>query len=305
MATPLPPVHDAAGMAGDARFEGLAARLRSMASGSAETSATRADIREAAEGFEAMFLNLLLKEMMPEKEKNEGGEEDEELFGNGLFGNGLGSDTYQQLFISSLSEKLAANGALGLADLIEKEVAAQAGLTDESSNGTEPQRLQPLSLRRSTFAAAVYGEQQARGSEQVTEQYRGSYLRLLEPVKGRRSSGYGTRHDPFTAELTSHRGIDIAAATGTKIQAAAAGRVSFSGTKPGYGNIVIIEHEGGLQTRYAHNADNYVREGDTVTAGQVVATVGETGRATGPHLHFEVRRDGVPVDPSALLTSAD
>lgn len=94
-----------------------------------------------------------------------------------------------------------------------------------------------------------------------------------------------------------HDGIDLAAPAGTPVKTAAEGTVLFAGDQPGYGKIVIVEHAGGLITLYAHNRDLRVKSGQRVRPEQVIATVGESGRTSGPHLHFEVRRGGVPVDP--------
>ncbi len=94
-----------------------------------------------------------------------------------------------------------------------------------------------------------------------------------------------------------HDGIDLAAPAGTPVKTAAPGTVLFAGEQQGYGLIVIVEHDGGLITLYAHNRDLRVKTGQKVREAQVVATVGDSGRTSGPHLHFEVRKDGVPVDP--------
>lgn len=98
-----------------------------------------------------------------------------------------------------------------------------------------------------------------------------------------------------------HDGIDLAAPAGLAVKTAAPGSVLFAGEQKGYGLIVIVEHEGGLITLYAHNRDLRVKTGQKVREGQVVATVGDSGRTSGPHLHFEVRKDGVPVDPLDFL----
>lgn len=95
----------------------------------------------------------------------------------------------------------------------------------------------------------------------------------------------------------AHDGIDLAAPVGTPVKTAAAGKVIYAGEQKGYGLIAIIEHPNGLSTLYAHNHELRVKTGQQVREGQVIASVGESGRTTGPHLHFEVRRDGVPVDP--------
>ncbi len=99
----------------------------------------------------------------------------------------------------------------------------------------------------------------------------------------------------------AHDGIDLAAPAGLPVKTAASGSVLFAGEQKGYGLIVIVEHDGGLITLYAHNRDLRVKTGQKVREGQVVATVGDSGRTSGPHLHFEVRKDGVPVDPLDYL----
>jgi murein DD-endopeptidase MepM/ murein hydrolase activator NlpD len=98
-----------------------------------------------------------------------------------------------------------------------------------------------------------------------------------------------------------HDGIDLAAPAATPVQTAGPGTVLFAGEQKGYGLIVIVEHDNGLVTLYAHNRDVRVKTNQKVKAGQVVATVGDSGRTSGPHLHFEVRKEGLPVDPLEYL----
>lgn len=127
-------------------------------------------------------------------------------------------------------------------------------------------------------------------------------LPLVSPLPGgRRSSGFGVRRDPFLGRKALHAGLDFAARTGTAVTAAAAGTVVAAGENGGYGLMVEIEHGDGFVTRYAHLSRIVVREGATVEAGARVGDVGSTGRSTGPHLHYEVRRDGAAVDPSLFL----
>ena len=120
---------------------------------------------------------------------------------------------------------------------------------------------------------------------------------LARPVSGRITSGYGYRMHPILKRRKMHTGVDIAASTGTAIHAAAGGAVVFSGRWGGYGNCVIIDHGGGLATLYAHCSRLAVSESQKVSQGQTIAYVGSTGLSTGPHLHFEVRRNGNPVNP--------
>ena len=115
------------------------------------------------------------------------------------------------------------------------------------------------------------------------------------------SSVFGMRTDPFNGNVKFHQGVDIAAPAGTAVKAAADGKVIFSGQVAGYGNLVEVDHGNGWVTRYGHNAANLVAAGDDVKAGQTVGLVGSTGRATGPHVHFEVRKGGKTVNPDNLL----
>lgn len=98
-----------------------------------------------------------------------------------------------------------------------------------------------------------------------------------------------------------HKGIDLRAPRGTSIHAAAAGKVSFAGEKKRYGKVIILTHTNGLQTLYAHNDQNLAKEGQPVRQGEIIATVGKTGNATGYHLHFELLKAGVAVDPRGYL----
>ncbi|MBI4473506.1 MAG: peptidoglycan DD-metalloendopeptidase family protein [Acidobacteria bacterium] len=109
------------------------------------------------------------------------------------------------------------------------------------------------------------------------------------PVDGVITSEVGWRQDPINGDHRYHSGIDIAAPEGTVVQAVAGGRVIESGAKGGYGNTVVIETDDGRKMLYAHNNQNFVRVGDRVNRGEAIAEVGSTGRATGPHVHFEVK----------------
>jgi murein DD-endopeptidase MepM/ murein hydrolase activator NlpD len=122
------------------------------------------------------------------------------------------------------------------------------------------------------------------------------------PVReGYISSYFGERMDPFNGEEAMHKGVDFATDAGTDVLAVAAGIVTWAGPREGYGNLVEINHGNGYTTRYAHNAQTLVAVGDTVERGQAVAVVGSTGRSTGPHVHFEVLRDGTQINPMAFV----
>lgn len=124
---------------------------------------------------------------------------------------------------------------------------------------------------------------------------------MLVPVSGRITSPFGYRNHPITGTYSLHGGTDIAAAEGTPIGAALDGIVEFSGEKTSYGKCVILRHSGGLQTVYAHCSELKVEAGSQVKKGDTVALVGSTGDSTGPHLHFEIRVNGIRMNPQWIL----
>jgi murein DD-endopeptidase MepM/ murein hydrolase activator NlpD len=131
------------------------------------------------------------------------------------------------------------------------------------------------------------------------------FLPTLAPVAdGWFSSNFGYRIDPFTGQHAFHEGIDFPADVGTPIIAAASGKVVTAEWHPQYGKMIEIDHGNGLLSRYAHTSQMLVKVGDLVVRGQQVGTVGSTGRSTGPHLHFEVRLNGVPQNPARFLQSS-
>ena len=115
------------------------------------------------------------------------------------------------------------------------------------------------------------------------------------------SSGFGLRKDPFTGQMNQHDGIDVAAPMGASIRAFAAGSVTFSGWKAGYGTTVVVRHENGVESIYGHLSKSLVQVGEQVACHMPIACVGSTGRSTGAHLHFEVRKNGRAMDPVPLL----
>jgi murein DD-endopeptidase MepM/ murein hydrolase activator NlpD len=123
------------------------------------------------------------------------------------------------------------------------------------------------------------------------------------PVDGVVSSDFGWRTHPISGKRRFHEGMDIAAPTGTEVRAVQSGTVRFAGTKGGYGNVVELEHGDGTVTRYAHASRLHVRRGDKIEVGESIADVGQTGHATGPHLHFQVEREGEAVDPVDYLSA--
>lgn len=171
--------------------------------------------------------------------------------------------------------------------------------TESTANKGGPSALRPENAERGGRIAELV--ERLRGSIQSV---RNEPWGVVIDSEARLTSGYGMRRDPFSGQQRFHHGIDLAAPTGTPIRAPKDGTVIFSGWRPGYGNLVEIRHENGMTTRYGHNAENLVRRGDRVAAGMEIARVGSTGRSTGPHVHFEVRREGRSVNPMPFLETA-
>jgi murein DD-endopeptidase MepM/ murein hydrolase activator NlpD len=123
----------------------------------------------------------------------------------------------------------------------------------------------------------------------------------IRPTRGWMTSRFGYRTSPFTGRREFHKGVDIANRKGTAIVATADGVVTFVGKKNNMGRVVVIDHGHGIITRYAHLSDTLKRRGDKVKRGNIIAQMGNTGRSTGPHLHYEVHLNGVPVNPEKYI----
>lgn len=230
-----------------------------------------ARLRSAAKEFEALFLNYLLNVMR------------ETIEDSGLSEKGLGESTYTELFDQEVARSLAARGALGISDILVRKLSGQAPAAGPGTEHESAPRLSPAS------GPGLH----SGGLDEVPD--------FRMPVQAHFSSSFGIRKDPFTHEMRMHRGVDIAAPEGLEVRAACAEQVVFSGYEKGYGNTVVVQHPGGFETRYAHLGKLLVSAGDLLQTEQVLGTVGNTGRSTGPHLHFEVSRYGDRIDPKPLL----
>jgi len=126
----------------------------------------------------------------------------------------------------------------------------------------------------------------------------------LLPIAGWISSPFGYRRHPYDGAFRLHAGIDLAAEPGTPVRAPADGTVIFSGYKEGYGKVLVIDHGYSIRTLFAHNSKLFVNQGIRVKRGETISEVGSTGMSTGPHLHYEVRKNGVPVNPATFFSRA-
>jgi len=240
-------------------------RRKLEAQGAPNGNTDPAAFKRVAREFEAVFIHLVIQKMRDTIPKS------------GFLERGFGEEVFTSLLDQEFAKGLAREAGDRLADaLLRQLLEPQAGRpilpSPEKSRPTPEKDLEPESF--------------------------------LAPVQGRISSPYGPRSDPLTGDPELHRGIDLAAPAGSEVRAAQGGQVEFSGWVSGYGNMVILKHPGGYTTLYGHNEENLVAAGETVASNQVIARVGATGRATGPHTHFEVRYNGKAVDPLPHLASA-
>ena len=219
----------------------------------------------------------------------------------------LGQMQGQLMQLDSLGERLA-----GMAGVKVKELKPATSAHDGRGGPlVRPERLSAASMQQALDELARQVEVRSEAlatleSRLLDERIRKSMLPTSLPViDGGRSSGFGWRSDPFTGQSALHEGLDFTAEPGTPIYAAAAGIVKYVERHPQYGNVVDIDHGEGLITRYAHASLVLVKEGELVKRGQHIAAVGNTGRSTGPHLHFEVRLKDVPQNPARFLDRGD
>ncbi|HEX9673708.1 MAG TPA: M23 family metallopeptidase [Burkholderiales bacterium] len=215
----------------------------------------------------------------------------------------LGQMQAQLLRLDTLGERLAKLAGFKPQDLVFNELPARGGAV----SSLPPQ---DLSLNDFTRQLDLLTRQvEDRGDKLgvleslfTVDSAKKKLLPTILPVRGGwYSSNFGWRIDPFTGQRAFHEGIDVMVEHGTPFRAAAGGVVVFSAMHPQYGNMIEIDHGNGLISRYAHASKRLVKVGDVVLGGAKIGEVGKTGRATGTHLHFEVRQRGAPVNPTRFL----
>ncbi len=176
-----------------------------------------------------------------------------------------------------------------------------AGEGGPASNDEKPWQVGDLNAATSSLSQRLWHEEHELTALEALLTHKKLNAQIIprgKPVRGGWiSSGYGWRTDPFTGEREFHYGIDFAGHEGARVHAVAAGVVTWAGPRYGYGNLVIINDGDGYTTYYAHNKKVMVKVGQIVKRGDVISLMGETGRATGPHVHLEVHKDGEPIDP--------
>ncbi len=204
--------------------------------------------------------------------------------------------------LDALGERITDIAGLDSGEFDFAKLPAVGGPND---SGPDTAGLQDIDLFYAELDAQLEDRERQLGLLKIMmadrEFKRESTVAGLPVENGWMSSAYGMRRDPFHGTKSWHKGIDIAGKDGASVIAVAGGIVTHSETKSGYGELIEIDHGNTLVARYAHNKENLVRVGDLVKKGQVIALMGSTGRSTGPHLHFELYKNGRHVDPSSYI----
>ena len=234
------------------------------------------ELKDASCEFEAVFISYMLKVMR------------ETIQESGLMEGGFGKSIYTEMFDQEIAKSLAQRGMLGISDLLYRNL-----LDSEAGNAAESKV--PASDNSENSSPFLTTDPEKKTGENNDGALDPSTMQF--PVSGPVSSTFGPRLDPFNKQVRFHKGLDLAAPEGMDVVAAMPGIVLDSGFDKGYGNYVLIQHAENVQTRYGHLGEIYVKQGETVTPDKSLGTVGNTGRSSGPHLHFEVIRMGKPVDP--------
>lgn len=249
----------------------------------------QAKIKQASRMFEAHFLQMMMKEMRKTVNKS------------GFMNGGPAEDMFTDLLDQSRAEQASAGRSMGIASMLEAQLSRQ--------------RVKRPSAMRMKMPSAEAGQGQEFPAYPAVGQPVPSYSNSLwrgripqgpdymMPVSGAEiSSGFGPRVHPITRQEREHLGVDLAAPVGTPVKAAAEGQVTQAGPAADFGNLVVITHADGSTTHYGHLERIAVQPGQKVARGQKVATVGDTGLSTGPHLHFEIRNAaGQARDPLTKL----
>jgi murein DD-endopeptidase MepM/ murein hydrolase activator NlpD len=243
-------------------------------------------LRNATQEFEALFLSYMLKVMRStvESEKEESASP--------------GKNVYIEMFDNEIALNISRERSLGIGEMMYRQLKAESNRSREPESNSRSKRIEadppPLPAVSSSHKPEL-PLQMSPGSPDEP---------FVVPIEGELTSAYGLRRHPLTQETSFHRGLDIAAPTGTAFRAAQSGTVVFSGFLGRYGNTIILEHADGYRTLYAHAAKLLVSQGERVGAEQDIGIIGNTGRSTGTHLHFELQKGGEKADPIAFLTSS-
>jgi murein DD-endopeptidase MepM/ murein hydrolase activator NlpD len=250
---------------------------------------------QLAQEFEAMLMLQMVRQMR------------QSITFDGEKEQGFGNETMTDTFDVELSRYLAQSGGVGLGGMIQRQLFKETQGASTDAPATDTSTEAPAAIEKPTpLPFGTGGSTSAIGSGTSGSGMSGSSMSgsaLTMPLGSATTSVFGWRKDPLGQGRRFHSGVDLRAAYGTEVPAAAGGQVIFAGGRGGYGTMVVVRHDDGFETRYAHLSSMAVQVGDRVEAGQAIGRVGSSGRSTAPHLHFEVLRNGQQLDPTLVTGS--
>lgn len=249
-----------------------------------ESKNDREAVFKAAQEFESYMMSFMFRQMQKSVPKSE------------FLGGGNTQDMFMGLYIDEVSKR-AQSGNRGLAQMITQQYAKQMGEVGH-------QEIKTLEQTQKEPSLSLTDQLDSFSKDDQDLIHFGRVMHDLDQMIGKlekhKTSDFGMRMHPIAKKERFHHGIDFGLAEGTPVEAPSSGRVVFAGTKGGYGNTVIVDHGNKITTLYAHLSEIQVSEGDQIDRNHQLGRVGTTGVSTGPHLHFEVRKDGKPLDPVHL-----
>lgn len=237
----------------------------------------KTDLDKAAQGLESYFARQLLKEALP----NLAGE----------------NSQFSGMLQDALADELAKGGGFGISKAMVAQLDPDAALNTKTGATADSSLDLDRRIGLGRASSAPHGHGHDHGASALAPASTGRALRAYGI-----SSGFGGRVDPLDGHRSQHHGIDLPAPVGRGVKAAFDGTITrVDENAGGYGRLVVVDHGDGVESRYAHLSAADVQVGQRVSRGETIGAVGSTGRSTGPHLHFELRKDGTPVDPTSRV----
>jgi peptidoglycan hydrolase FlgJ len=270
-------------------IEKMGLDLRGLQEGEGSDRASKeAQIRRIAVQFEEMLVNSLLKNAFPEEKEDED-PEDQPL---------MHFAPVRDFRVRLLAQHISDNGGLGYQQIIEQQLMERYFSGEEDTSRVD----NPLNRSLESVPVVTTANRgQATEARENNAPAVKAESRIVPPVESGISSDFGWRVDPIDGKTRFHQGVDFDVPSRTPVKSVMSGKVVSSGWEKGYGYMVEVKHADGYTSRYGHNSRLLVREGDKVEAGTVIALSGSTGRSTGPHLHFEIRKGNVALNPVKVL----
>ncbi|MBF0104835.1 MAG: M23 family metallopeptidase [Deltaproteobacteria bacterium] len=245
----------------------------------------RDKLERAAKNFESFMYGYMFKEMYKSIEKSD------------VFGESKHQDVFMGLYMDEVTKKagITKNGIAGQLIKQYEKMLPETNADLENINATTGDITQGVTGAINRLASGA-------GSEKAIYRIMKDFDHMLGKMEDKFTSGYGMRMHPISGREAFHHGADYGLDMGTDVRLPSDGKVVFAGENGGYGNTVIVDHGYGINSMYAHLSEIKVKEGDEIHKKALVGTVGSTGVSTGPHLHFEVRKDGKTLDPKHLVS---